>query len=219
MAWLHFQHFYVGHELLQLAGSAGQLREGAEVHGDYGFGLEEFAGIGGLARRHGEMVADGQHDDFGRVEIADDSHVAEDVGVAGVVELDSVGELEHVAAGFAAVDDLVAILNAAGVDGVDHGDLHVGDGLRAALIHGRDLFDTFFLEPEAEFEDADGGGVVLFAYIDGVSDVVAVAVSADEDVGALDVLIGVGALGIAGDPGIDVERLAFGRLDAEGGVA
>ena len=203
---------------MQLAGSAGQLREGAEVHGDYGFGLQEFAGVGRLARRHGEMVADGQHDNFGRVEIADDGHVAEDVGVAGVVELDSVGELEHVAARLAAVDDLVAILYAAGVDGVDHGDFRVGDGLRAALIHGRDLFDTFFLQPEAKLVDADNGGIVFLADVDGVSDMVAVAVGADEDVGALDVFVGFGALGVAGDPGIDVERLAFGRLDAESGV-
>jgi len=66
-----------------------------------------------------------------------------------VIELDSIGELEHVAASFAAVDDLVAILNAAGMDGVNHGDLHSGDGLRASLVHRRDLLDALLLEPQA----------------------------------------------------------------------
>jgi hypothetical protein len=44
-------------------------------------------------------------------------------------------------------------------------------------------------------------------------------VGADEHVGLLDILFALRALGIAGNPRIDVEGLPFRRLDAEGSVA
>jgi hypothetical protein len=102
---------------------------------------------------------------------------------------------------------------------VDHGDLHSGDSLRASFIHRRDLLHAFFLQPHAEFENSDGNGVDLFADLDRISDVIAVAMSAEHRVGFLDGLLAFGAHGIAGDPGINVEGLPFRRLDAEGGVA
>ena len=151
-ARLHLQYFHVRQPVSATRGRSGQHRKRPEVHGDNCFRLQQFAGIGGFARRHGEMVADRQHGNLRRVELANDGHVAKDIGVAGVVNLDSVGELEHVAAGFAAIDDLVAILNAAGVNRVNHGDLHIADGLRAALVHGRDLLHALFFQPRASSE-------------------------------------------------------------------
>src|SRR5208283_3535873 len=189
-----------------------------EVHRNDRFRLQQFTGIGSLARRHSEKVADGQHGNLGRVKVADDGHVVEDVGIARVVELDSVRELEHIAAGFAAIDDLIAILNPAGMHRVHHGDTHICDSLRAALVHGSDLFDAFFLQPQAEFEDADGDRIELLAYVDRVPDVIAMPVGADQHVRFLDVLLTLRALGITGNPWIDVEGLPFRCLDAKGGV-
>ena len=76
------------------------------MHGDDRFRLQQFAGVGGFARAHGVVIADRQHGNLRRIELADDRHVAEHVGVAGVVDLHAVGEFDHVAAGFAAVNDL-----------------------------------------------------------------------------------------------------------------
>ena len=151
------------------------------MHRDYSFRLEKVAGVGGLARSHGEVIADGQHDDFGSVKIADDRHIAEDIGVAGMVDLNAVLELDDVAAGFAAVDQLVAILDAAGVIGVDHGDFDVAEFLRAAFIHHGGLLCALLLQPSAHFGNTDDLGIVLVDDLDGVSNVVSVTMCALEE--------------------------------------
>jgi hypothetical protein len=124
------------------------------VHGDHRFRLEQVAGVGRFARPHGEVIADGQHDDLGRVKLADDRHVSEHVRVAGVINLNAVLELDHVPAGFAAVNNLVAILDAAGVIGMHHGDFDVADLLRAALVHHGGSLGALFLQPAAHFRNA-----------------------------------------------------------------
>jgi len=73
----------------------------------------------------------------------DERHVGEDAGVAGEVERAAVGEAQHVAAGFAAVDDLLAVLYAATVYRVGHGDGGARDRLRAALFMGQMLATPF----------------------------------------------------------------------------
>ena len=92
--------------LLKSAGRPVSTGNVAEVHGDDGIGLQQIAGVCGLARAHGVVIADGQHGDVRRVEFANDGHVSEDVGIAGVINLDAVIKLDDVTAGFAAVDDL-----------------------------------------------------------------------------------------------------------------
>ena len=102
---------------------------------------------------------------------------------------------------------------------VHHGDLHTRDSLRAALVHGCDLFDAFLLQPQAELENAHGDRIELLAYLDRVPNVIAMPVGADQRVGFLDVLLTLRALWIACNPRIDVEGLPFRCLDAKGGVA
>jgi hypothetical protein len=136
-----------------------------------------------------------------------------------MVELDSVRELEHIAARFTAVDDLVAILNAAGMHRVNHGDFHICDGLCPALVHGCNLFDAFFLQPQAELVDANGNRIELLAHVDCVTDVIAMPVGAEQHVGLLHVLLTLRAHGITRNPGINVEGLPFRRLDPESRVA
>src|SRR6266404_6180939 len=165
------------------------------------------------------MVADRQHGNLRSVKIADDSHVTKHIRVARVVELDSVRELEHITARFTAVDGLVAILNAAGMHRVNHGDFHICDGLCPALVHGCNLFDAFFLQPQAELVDANGNRIELLANVDCVTNVIAMPVGAEQYVGLLHVLLALRTPRIPGNPRIDIEGLPFRRLYAEGGVA
>ena len=72
---------------------------------------------------------------------------------------------------------------------------------------------------QAELEDTNRDRIELLAHLDCVPDVIAMPVGADEHVGLLDILFALRALGIAGNPRIDVEGLPFRRLDAEGSVA
>ena len=62
------------------------------MHGDYPFRAQQPAGEGGLPRAHGEEVADGQEGQLRVVELLDQRHVGEDVGVAREVERAIVGE-------------------------------------------------------------------------------------------------------------------------------
>src|ERR1039458_305790 len=156
---------------------------------------------------------------FWCIEIANDGHVTKYIGVARVVKLDSVRELEHVAAGFAPVDNLIAILYSAGVHRVHHGDLHAGDRLRPPLVHRRDLLHTLLLQPQTKLKDTYSNWIMFFPHVDSIPDVIAVSVRAQQHVGLLYLLLALRTLGITGNPGVDVERLPFRRLHAEGGVA
>ena len=93
----------------------------------------------------------------------------QDVGVARVMDLYTVREFDHETTGLAAVNHLVAVLYAAGVIGMDHGDFYVADGLRAALVHLGKLLYTFLAQPSAQLGNADHGRVVLFGDFDGVT--------------------------------------------------
>ena len=203
LARLHLPDFHFGRELLQLARPTRQHWEGSEVHGNDGFRLQELAGIGGFARPHSVVIANRNHGNMWRIKLVDDPHIAEDVGVAGMINLYSIGEFDDVSARFAAVNNLIPVLNATGVVGVHHGYFDVGDGLRASLVHGRGLLHAFFLQPSAQLGDADHLGVVLFADFDGVPDVIEMAVRAKQNVDFLDDLVLIRAHRISHDPGID----------------
>ena len=164
------------------------------------FGLQQIAGIGGFARRHGVVVADRNHDNLRRIQIANDGHVAEHIGIAGVVNLHAVGEFNHVATSLAAVNDLIAIRDSAGVVGVHHGDFDVADCLSAAFVHLRDLLYAFLLQPVRQFGNRDHHRIVLLADFDRVADMVEVAVGAEHDIDFLDVLLLRRTRGIAHDP-------------------
>ena len=81
------------------------------MHGDDRARLQQATGIGRLFWAHGEVITNRKHDDIRRIKLADNFHVTENVGVASVVDPHAVGKFDHVTAGFAAVNDLVAIFN------------------------------------------------------------------------------------------------------------
>src|SRR6185369_12728123 len=87
LSWLHFQHFHARDQLSQFGRGTCQHRERPEMHWDDSFRLEQFTRIRGLAWRHRVMVANRDHGNLWRVELANDVHVAEDIGVSSVIDL------------------------------------------------------------------------------------------------------------------------------------
>src|ERR1700730_4707945 len=136
-----------------------------------------------------------------------------------MINSQSAGQANDVAAGFSAVNDLIAVLNAAGVDGVHHGDFDFADLLRASLIHAVRVRDTLRFEPRARFEDPDDLRLVLRREIDGIADMIEVSVSDKHDVDAVKLLERIRTSGIALHPGIDDDDFAARRGDAECRVA
>ena len=165
------------------------------------------------------MVADRNHGNLRRVKLANDRHVAKHVGVAGMINLHPVGKLDHVAAGLAAVNDLVAVRNAARVVGVHHGDLDVAHGLRAAFVHARNLLYALLFQPVSKLGNGHDRGIMLLGDFNRIADVVEVAVGAEQDIHFLDVLLVLRALGIAHDPRVDDDDLAGWSFNAKGRMA
>ncbi len=60
-------------------------------------------------------------------------------------------QVEDVAGRLSAVNDLIAILDAATVDRVRHGGSQGPDILRAALVHSAAVLDAFRCQPERRF--------------------------------------------------------------------
>ena len=189
------------------------------MHRDNCLRLQQFAGVRGFARRHGEVVAYGQHDNLRRVKVSNNSHVAEYVRIARVVKLDSIGKFEHIAARLAAINNLIAILNSAGMHGVHHGDFHIRDGLRATFVHGRNLLYALFLQPSAQLKYSDGYRIKLLPHFNGIGNMVAVPVGAQHYVSFLNILFILRTLWILRNKRVDVEGLPFRRLDTKCSVA
>ena len=61
-------------------------REGVVVHRDHGPGADELGGDDGVVAVHRVVAADRQQGDVDRVALGDQLHVAEQAGVAGVVD-------------------------------------------------------------------------------------------------------------------------------------
>src|ERR1022692_886193 len=102
--------------LAEVVGASGQRRKGAEVHGNYFLRAQQSAGEGGLARAHGEEVADGQERQFRVVKLFDQRHIGEDVGIAREIERPIVGEAQDVSGGLSPINDPAFVEDAATVD-------------------------------------------------------------------------------------------------------
>ncbi len=144
------------------------------MHGNDCFGFEQLASIRRLARAHGEVIADRQHDNLRRIELPDDGHISKNIYIAGVVNLDSIFKFNNVPTRFATVNQLIAVLNAARVVGMHHGDFDISDSLCATLVHHQRLFGAFFLQPSAQLRHADYLRFVLLDNLDCIPNVVPV---------------------------------------------
>ena len=110
------------------------------------------------SRAHRVVPADRQDGDLRLEALADEAHVAEEVGVAGVVHGRAVLELDDPAPAAEVARDLVrarAEGRSAGVVGVDHREADAGRLERAALVHA-DRLDPARAEPDAHLVAADG---------------------------------------------------------------
>ena len=90
---LQFQHLRRPFtSFFSVRGRAGQQRKRAPVHRHHLPHAEHLAGLRRLRRVHREAIANRQERDVGLVHLADQPHVAEEAGVAGVVERQAVLE-------------------------------------------------------------------------------------------------------------------------------
>src|ERR1035438_768804 len=96
LSWLHFQNLHSVNQLAEGTGWSCEHGKSREVHGDYCFCLQQIARIRGLAGREGHMANGGEHGAVGGVEAVDDFHVPEDIGVAGMINLEAVLQFDDV---------------------------------------------------------------------------------------------------------------------------
>src|SRR5579859_3567564 len=152
----------VGGFLSQLFGGACEHREGCVVHWDDVFHAEEADGVSRLPRAHRENIADGENGEVGLVEFADELHVAENGGVAGVINSEAAGHSNDEACRFAGVNADAVVFDGIRMEGVGHGDVKIAYRLRAALAHGTDFFfETLLADVKTSFEDGGDPGMEL----------------------------------------------------------
>ena len=121
-------------------------------------GPQQAAGESGFVRAHGVQIADRQKRQLRMVELLDEVHVAEHVGIAGEVQGAPIGESQHIAGRFAAVYDLAVVQDAAAMHRVRHGESHAARFQRSALVHAARVLDPFALQPGAGLVNADDLG-------------------------------------------------------------
>ena len=190
------------------------------MHRHDGLDAEQLDGLGRPLRTHRVPAADGQEGDVEAAELRDQRHVAENVGVAGEVDGESVLELDHEPARVTAVDDRAVLGDAARVLGVDQRDLDAVHLDGSALVGAHDLVrvEAFRAEPDADLVVADDGGLGAARDLERVVDVVEVAVRDQHQVARVDGLQRLRRCRIAHDPGVDENLFALGALCLPGPV-
>jgi len=81
------------------------------MHGNDVFDSEKTYGMGGFARAHGEGVADGKACELRLVEFRNQLHIAEEAGVAGVVDSETTWQSDDITSRFATVKAMAFIIN------------------------------------------------------------------------------------------------------------
>src|SRR4028119_445736 len=117
-------------------------------------------GVGGAGGGSGaalpRAVGSGGEGKVGMGDLADKLHVAEDGGVARVVEAEAALELDHVTHRLPAADQgPVLRLDAGGVEGVRRRDLYAADLGRPALLYRLAVLDALPLQIREDFEVRD----------------------------------------------------------------
>src|SRR5579859_858366 len=220
LAGVQFDDFYpeIAGQVFKFGGGSSQHGKCSVMNRDNRLGPQQAASVGSFAGSHGEVIANGQQGEVWFVEIVHKLHVAEDRGVAGVVDLQSILEFENVAARVAGVDDLAFVLDAAGVQGVDHGHADICHHLRSAFVHGLEVFNSLLSQPGAELKNSNHRRLVLAGNFHYVAGVIKVAVGDQNYVYCLDVLFVFRAGGVLLKKRINEDDLAAGGFKADTGV-
>ena len=138
--------------------------------------------------------------------------------VAGVVETGPVLERDHEPARLAAIDHLTALLDAARVQRMHHGEADSRHLLRAALVHGRGRGHALPLQVGVDLVVAHHGRLVLLAQRHRIAHVIAVTVRDRHDVQPVERLVIARACRVALDPWIDEHGLHAARDELERAV-
>ena len=197
-------------EFLELLRGSGQWGKCAEVHGNYFLDPQKLAGISGFPRTHGKEVSNGQHRQIRLVKLPNEFHVAEKIGIAGVVNLKLVGELNHVPDGLTSVDNLPVVQNAATMVGMDHSQSEILDLLTPPLVHGACLCGRFAFHPMAKLKNSYHIGGMAPRQLNGISDMIKVAMSQKKNVQALKLLQRLRSGRITHHPGINDHNILVG---------
>src|SRR6202162_1791809 len=148
------EHFYArAYQVPEVFRTAGERRKGTEVHRHHCGDAEQRHGLGCALGTHRVEATDRQECHVELSKLGDERHVAEHVGVAGEIDREAVFELDHEAVR-PAVQDLVAIRDAARVLGVDEGDLDSVDVDGSSLVRADDAVgvDSLRTQPGTNLE-------------------------------------------------------------------
>ncbi|VBB46099.1 hypothetical protein TRIP_B40026 [uncultured Desulfatiglans sp.] len=178
--------------------------EGVEMDGDDPLRLEQLHRPEGVVGPHGEVVSDrqdGQIDAF----LADQFHVVEKTGIAGMVNLPAL-DGEEEAAGVAAVG---AVRQNGAVVGDRQLDAPPWEVEPSADVHRVGVFDALGREPVLDLEIGDRRGMGAFRDRHGIAHMVAVAVR-DQDEVRVQLVRCDGGCRVAGDERIDEQARVAG---------
>jgi len=96
-----------------------------------------------------------------------------------------------------------------------HGDFDIAHRLRTAFVHLRNLLSTLFAKPTRQLGNPNHHRVVLLDDLHGISNMIAMAMCAKQNIDLLHLLFRIRAHGIIHDPGIDDHSFAAQGLNAE----
>ncbi len=114
--------------------------------------------------------------------------------------------MQNVAGRFSAVNNLLAILNAATVNGVRHGHFHRTNHLSSALVHTAAVFHALRCQPQTRLMDGHHGRLEFLGERNGVVDVIEVPVRNQKGVDTVEFMPR-RIFGIAVHPGIHHQTL------------
>ena len=175
----------------------GDHRPGIVVHGDCQFGLKQMYGFRRIRGTHGVVVADGHQGDVDGLQPPQQRHVAEQGGIAAVIDGFAV-KLDDEAAG-------VSSRQSCSMERRCDPDKSKIKGVFAAQMHTMGLHSLFRAEA-GHFGGGNDGGAGALGNVDRITNVVFMTVR-NQNVLAVD-LIGLGSgLRIAGQKGIDDQRV------------
>ncbi len=145
------------------------------MHGNDVFHAEEANSVGRFPWAHREPVADWKHRYIEFIQFAEQLHIAEQRGIAGMINGDATGKTYQVTSGFAGIEARTIFIDRIGMHRVGHADFEVTNLLRAAFAHGTGfLSETFAFDPKTRFENSHDFGAELFGQRQKIAEVIGV---------------------------------------------
>ena len=170
-------------------------------------------------RSHGVVSPNRENGHLGPIQVANQLHVAEDRGIAGVVEDRASRNGQDKSCRDSHVMDAGIILRRRRVFGLDHGGRHIVHLYRSAEIHADGVSHALSLEIGCQLIDSHHGGMVFRRHRHNIGDMIPVAMSRKDIVNLLRQYKILWVLGIACNKRVDQDIRALGGLHQHGGVS